>query len=50
MKNSLILILFFIVVGVGFASITYSISKVFVNTVNATTDDYFPEGNNGIGE
>jgi hypothetical protein len=51
MKREWILVLaFFLVVGGGFAVITVSITKAFVNSMNSAAANYFPEGNGGIGE
>ena len=48
MKEKLLLVLFFAVVVVGFASITLSVTKVFVSNVNSVTANYFSEGNVGL--
>jgi hypothetical protein len=50
MKDKLLLLLFFVVMVVGFISIILSVARVFVANVNSKTTEYFAEGNFGIEE
>lgn len=49
-KDILLLTLFFIVVVGGFVSITLSVAKVFVSSVNSITTNYTVDANGTIKE
>ena len=47
-KDILLLICFLVVVAISFCSITFSITKAFVASVNTTVDNYDVFGNGTI--